>query len=488
MSDAGDSDSAENQQQQQQHLLNLLGGMPPPPVAGEVDISSNLASGHDSPDAPGPDQPASHHFLNAAANLSGYPGHYLYPGSSTTAATTGTGGAPPPQPPTATKPKPRNLRNTAAVEVETVEQGGGGGGGGGDDEEEGDDGGDEGNSVDEYVPGDEERRADEPDPDEPAPLERRSSKRNNTTNGNGATAATAATTAGSRKTRSRKTGANHHGVNNNQSTDSTASSIPYQVDLSQQQPHDPQQHPFPPPNQLPYPHYPHHPQYPGFVPAGDPYAGLAAQSTLATLQSQTQSQSQSMSQQTVQDDGSYGHLGNGGGGGGGSVNGDDGVDGSGSGGGPGGSGGKRRQRKHQNDEEWNRQRKDNHKEVERRRRGNINQGINELAAIVPNSSGSEKAKGAILTRAVQYIHSLKDNEARNIEKWTLEKLLMDQAMGDLQHQLEEAKRRWEMEFEARMNYEREVEVLKARLAVVTSSSSAQEGSEGGAGQKRQRVE
>jgi hypothetical protein len=27
---------------------------------------------------------------------------------------------------------------------------------------------------------------------------------------------------------------------------------------------------------------------------------------------------------------------------------------------------------------------------------------------------------------VQYIHHLKENEARNIEKWTLEKLLMDQ--------------------------------------------------------------
>jgi len=131
--------------------------------------------------------------------------------------------------------------------------------------------------------------------------------------------------------------------------------------------------------------------------------------------------------------------------------------------------------------------------VERRRRGNINQGINELAAIVPNSSGSEKAKGAILTRAVQYIHSLKENEARNIEKWTLEKLLMDQAMGDLQHQLEEAKRRWEMEFEARMAFEREVEILKARLAAATVASSSsnsaaqQEGTES-AGQKRQRVE
>ncbi|KAL0952629.1 hypothetical protein HGRIS_006877 [Hohenbuehelia grisea] len=97
------------------------------------------------------------------------------------------------------------------------------------------------------------------------------------------------------------------------------------------------------------------------------------------------------------------------------------------------SGGRRRSAAMGSDE-WTRIRKDNHKEVERRRRGNINEGINELGRIVPNSSG-DKAKGAILARAVQYIHHLKENEARNIEKWTLEKLLMDQAMGDLQGQL-----------------------------------------------------
>ncbi|KAF9238639.1 hypothetical protein BU15DRAFT_88282 [Melanogaster broomeanus] len=110
-------------------------------------------------------------------------------------------------------------------------------------------------------------------------------------------------------------------------------------------------------------------------------------------------------------------------------------------------------------DEWARQRKDNHKEVERRRRGNINEGITELGRIVPNSSG-EKAKGAILARAVQYIHHLKENEARNIEKWTLEKLLMDQAMGDLQAQLEEVRRLWDEERMARQRAESELEVLR----------------------------
>ncbi|KAG6897171.1 hypothetical protein C0993_007730 [Termitomyces sp. T159_Od127] len=124
-------------------------------------------------------------------------------------------------------------------------------------------------------------------------------------------------------------------------------------------------------------------------------------------------------------------------------------------------------------DEWTRQRKDNHKEVERRRRGNINEGINELGRIVPNGSG-EKAKGAILSRAVQYIHHLKENEARNIEKWTLEKLLMDQAMGDLQTQLEEMKKMWEGEREARARAEAEVDAIRGAMAAVATSSAMQQ--------------
>ncbi|KXN83196.1 Centromere-binding protein 1 [Leucoagaricus sp. SymC.cos] len=123
------------------------------------------------------------------------------------------------------------------------------------------------------------------------------------------------------------------------------------------------------------------------------------------------------------------------------------------------SAGGRRRNPAMGSDEWTRQRKDNHKEVERRRRGNINEGINELGRIVPSGNG-EKAKGAILARSVQYIHHLKENEARNIEKWTLEKLLMDQAMGDLQNQLEEVKRMWEEERNARQRLELELENLR----------------------------
>lgn len=94
--------------------------------------------------------------------------------------------------------------------------------------------------------------------------------------------------------------------------------------------------------------------------------------------------------------------------------------------------------------------------VERRRRETINEGINELAKIVP---GCEKNKGSILQRAVSYITQLRENEAKNIEKWTLEKLLTDQAISELSAANDKLKsdnerawaeaKRWENECRAR---------------------------------------
>ncbi|KAJ1499853.1 basic helix-loop-helix protein [Coelomomyces lativittatus] len=80
-------------------------------------------------------------------------------------------------------------------------------------------------------------------------------------------------------------------------------------------------------------------------------------------------------------------------------------------------------------DEWLKQRRESHKEVERRRREVINTGINELAKIVPNCV--DRNKGGILHRAVQYIQQLKDAEQRNAERWTLDKMLADQAINDL---------------------------------------------------------
>ncbi|KAG6167971.1 hypothetical protein E4U24_000618 [Claviceps purpurea] len=91
-------------------------------------------------------------------------------------------------------------------------------------------------------------------------------------------------------------------------------------------------------------------------------------------------------------------------------------------------------------EEWHKMRKDNHKEVERRRRETINEGINELAKIVP---GCEKNKGSILQRTVSFISQLKENEQQNIEKWTLEKLLTEQAITELSASNDKLKRECE---------------------------------------------
>nr|CAI6604201.1 BBF_HP1_G0030710.mRNA.1.CDS.1 [Saccharomyces cerevisiae] len=49
---------------------------------------------------------------------------------------------------------------------------------------------------------------------------------------------------------------------------------------------------------------------------------------------------------------------------------------------------------------WKKQRKDSHKEVERRRRENINTAINVLSDLLPVR---ESSKAAILARAAEYI-------------------------------------------------------------------------------------
>ncbi|OUM53749.1 hypothetical protein BVG19_g3062 [[Candida] boidinii] len=87
-------------------------------------------------------------------------------------------------------------------------------------------------------------------------------------------------------------------------------------------------------------------------------------------------------------------------------------------------------------EEWHKQRKLNHKEVERRRRLSINTGIQELQAVIPSNDTN---KSQIIKRAVEYIRRLKENENTNIEKWTLEKLITDQAVNELANSNEKLK-------------------------------------------------
>ncbi|KAI7857279.1 hypothetical protein BDC45DRAFT_28812 [Circinella umbellata] len=115
-------------------------------------------------------------------------------------------------------------------------------------------------------------------------------------------------------------------------------------------------------------------------------------------------------------------------------------------------------------EEWHRLRRENHKQVERRRRETINEGINEIAKMIP---GNEKNKGQILQRAAVHIRTLKEQQAEALEKWTLEKLLTDQAMNELSRQVDALK--------AEVDQTRkENEELKRRLVLVKEDPSTSE--------------
>ena len=70
----------------------------------------------------------------------------------------------------------------------------------------------------------------------------------------------------------------------------------------------------------------------------------------------------------------------------------------------------------------------NHKEVERRRRETINNAIKELQDLVPTSHTN---KAQIIKKASEYIRRLKDNEEALLSKWTLEKIITDQAINEL---------------------------------------------------------
>ncbi|TEA21132.1 Transcriptional regulator CBF1 [Colletotrichum sidae] len=129
-------------------------------------------------------------------------------------------------------------------------------------------------------------------------------------------------------------------------------------------------------------------------------------------------------------------------------------------------------------EEWHKMRKDNHKEVERRRRETINEGINELAKIVPNC---EKNKGSILQRAVTFINQLKENENQNIEKWTLEKLLTEQAIAELSTSNDKLKNECERLYKELETWKRDVKAEEPWQAEQDPSEYYDDGTEGTVG-------
>lgn len=93
-------------------------------------------------------------------------------------------------------------------------------------------------------------------------------------------------------------------------------------------------------------------------------------------------------------------------------------------------------RKPLDSDEHARHKKETHKEVERRRRETINAGIQTLAEIIPCT---EKNKARILQRAATYINELKQAESTNVEKWTLEKMLLEKTILGYQRQIEDLK-------------------------------------------------
>ncbi|KAI9882014.1 MAG: hypothetical protein M1823_006262 [Watsoniomyces obsoletus] len=128
-------------------------------------------------------------------------------------------------------------------------------------------------------------------------------------------------------------------------------------------------------------------------------------------------------------------------------------------------------------EQWHRNRRDNHKEVERRRRETINEGINELAKIVP---GCEKNKGSILQRSVAFIIQLKQNEEQNIEKWTLEKLLGEQAIAELSAGMDRYQKEAERLTQENERAWREVEMWKKKCEAAGVASISEDASKAAA--------
>lgn len=81
--------------------------------------------------------------------------------------------------------------------------------------------------------------------------------------------------------------------------------------------------------------------------------------------------------------------------------------------------------------EWHALRKNNHKEVERRRRETINEGINQIAQLVPNC---DKNKGAILQRAIEYISQLHEEKKQMNTRWEHTNLTTQQALAEINTQ------------------------------------------------------
>ncbi|GAA5834847.1 hypothetical protein JCM5353_004898 [Sporobolomyces roseus] len=97
------------------------------------------------------------------------------------------------------------------------------------------------------------------------------------------------------------------------------------------------------------------------------------------------------------------------------------------------------------EEEWEKSRRANHKEVERRRRETINQGLDQLQALLPppppplvppGTPGAQRQnKSDILGHAINHIKEMRQSAQVDYNTWTLEKLLKDQEIKKGQQEI-----------------------------------------------------
>jgi hypothetical protein len=82
---------------------------------------------------------------------------------------------------------------------------------------------------------------------------------------------------------------------------------------------------------------------------------------------------------------------------------------------------------------------------------------------------------------------MKENEQRTIDKWTLEKLMHDQAIMELQMKCNEAEEKWKEEKARREELEGEVTRLKKLLGETEEDELDEDDDEDDRPTKRQRV-
>lgn len=113
-------------------------------------------------------------------------------------------------------------------------------------------------------------------------------------------------------------------------------------------------------------------------------------------------------------------------------------------------------------DEWHKIRKMNHKEVERRRRETINEAIKDLQELVPTAHNN---KAQVIRKAADAIRKYKEQEEVNVNKWTLEKIITDQAIAELASSNEKLKTELEKAYREiehhKSQFGKFIEVVKA---------------------------